>query len=357
MRKNTSDDKRIAIQKLNRFCVEVLMKSGLTAANAKTTADVLVMTDTWGTFSHGTGALLNYTHALQAGGIDHSAQPEVLSEAPSWAIIDGRSSMGMLSCCMAMNLAIEKARSCTIAWTGVRNGSHFGAAGYYANLAADQNMIGIAMSNADPNMTIPGAMGHTMGNNPFAFAVPAGKEYTLLLDIALSAAAHGKILTMKMQGRPIPSGWITDADGLPTNDLTHWPATGSLMPMAGHKGYGIAILVEVLAGLLTGAGMLGEIKSWVFDPEEKASLGQAFIAINIGALLPIESFQQRADKMIQQLRDMPKAKGSDRIYVPGEIEWEKREDSLRNGIPLPETTLSNLHRVGEECGIDPRMLY
>ncbi|WP_256366818.1 Ldh family oxidoreductase [Acidobacterium sp. S8] len=356
MSKKTSGDRRIAVQKLNSFCVEVLMKAGLTTANAKTTADVLVMTDTWGTFSHGTGALLNYTHALQAGGIDRSAQPEVLSEGPSWAIIDGRSGRGMPSCCMAMNLAIEKARTCTIAWTGVRNGSHFGEAGYYANLAADQNVIGIAMSNADPNMTIPGTRGHTIGNNPLAYAVPAGKERPILLDIALSAVAYGKITAMKTQGQSIPLNWITDTDGLPTNDLSNWPATGSMMPMAGHKGYGIAILVEVLAGLMTGAGLLGELKSWVFTPGEKASLGQGFIAINVGALLPVESFQQRVDSLIRQLRQAPKAKGSDRIYVPGEIEWERREDCLRNGIPLPAAVLASLYRAGEERGVDPNLL-
>jgi LDH2 family malate/lactate/ureidoglycolate dehydrogenase len=347
----------IKVDNLTRFCEEVLLKEGLKPEQAKTIADVLVMTDTWGTFSHGTGALLNYIRAMRAGGIEPSATPEVVTDGPSWAIIDGHSGMGMPSCCMAMNLAIEKARSCTIAWVGVRNSSHFGAAGFYANMAAQENMIGIAMSAADPNMVIPGARGHIIGNNPLAYAVPAGKEHPILLDIALSATAFGKIMGMKTLRQPIPPNWITDEDGLTTTSLENWPATGSLMPMAGHKGYGLAILVEVLAGLLAGGAILSEMKSWVNNPAEKAHLGQAFIAINAGAILPFQNFELRVEEMIHQLRSAPKAKGSDRTFVPGEIEWEKRENSLKLGVPLPESIVASLHSAGRECGIDPAILH
>jgi ureidoglycolate dehydrogenase (NAD+) len=347
----------IKVHHLTRFCEEVLLKEGLQPSHAGTIADVLVMTDTWGTFSHGTGALLNYTRAMRAGGIESSVTPEVVAEGLSWAVIDGHAGMAMPSCNMAMNLAIEKACSSTIAWVGVRNSSHFGAAGYYANMAAQKKMIGIAMSTADPNMVIPGARGHVIGNNPLAYAVPAGKEHPILLDIALSASAFGKIMGMKTLVQPIPPNWITDDDGLATTSLENWPATGSMMPMAGHKGYGLAILVEILAGLLVGGATLAEMKSWVNNPTEKANLGQAFIAINAGAILPFQSFEQRVEEMIQQLRDAPKAKGSDRIFVPGEIEWEKRENSMKYGIPLPDAVVASLHRAGEECGIDPAILH
>jgi LDH2 family malate/lactate/ureidoglycolate dehydrogenase len=343
--------KLVSVEKLKEYCIAILSKAGLNQDDANTVSEVLVMTDTWGTFSHGTGALLNYVRALRAGGINRSSKPEILSEGSSWAVIDGHSGMGMTSCCMAMNVAIKKARTSTIAWCGVRNSSHFGAAGYYANMAADQDMIGISMSNADPNMVVPGARGHTIGNNPFAYAVPVGTGHPILLDIALSAAAHGKIKSMKALGKPIPSSWITDAEGRPTSDLSNWPATGSLMPMAGHKGYGIAMLVEVIAGLLTGAGILDEVKSWVFNPEESSHLGQAFIAINIGAILPIDSFKARIDSMILQIRQAPTATGSDRIYMPGEIEWEKRDNALKSGISLPDPVISSLRQAGQESGI------
>src|SRR6266536_1932815 len=167
-----STSKRVFPEKLTKFCVGVLAKAGLKPQDAQTVADVLVMTDTWGTFSHGTGALANYVNTMKTGGIDPSATPEVSAGGTGWAIVDGHSSMGMLSSSLAMNLAIEKARESTISWVGVRDSSHFGAAGYYANMAARQNMIGIAMSNADPNLVVPGARGHVIGNNLVAYAVP-----------------------------------------------------------------------------------------------------------------------------------------------------------------------------------------
>jgi ureidoglycolate dehydrogenase (NAD+) len=351
-----STSKRVFPAKLTQFCASVLTKAGLTPHDAQIVADVLVMTDTWGTFSHGTGALANYVNTMKAGGINPSAVPEVIAQGTGWAIVDGHSSMGMLGSSMAMNLAIEKARKSTISWVGVRESSHFGAAGYYANLAARQNMVGIAMSNADPNMVVPGARGHIVGNNPLAYAVPTGEEHPLLLDIALSAVAAGKILGMKALGQPIPPSWLTDAEGLPTSEVRDWPISGSMLPMAGHKGYGIALLIEVLAGALTGAGMLSEVKSWILQSTETSHLGQAFMALNVGAIIPIQRFKQRVDQIIRELHQSPKAKGSNRVYVPGEIEWGKREDALKNGIQLPEQVLASLHRVGHELGLDTQLL-
>jgi LDH2 family malate/lactate/ureidoglycolate dehydrogenase len=348
--------KRISPEKLREFCVQAFVKCGITPERAGIIADVLVMTDTWGTFSHGTGALKHYVNTMKAGGINPTASPEVIAEGASWAVVDGHSCMGMLSCTLAMTMAIEKARKSTIAWVGVRNSSHFGAAGYYANMAVDQGMIGIAMSNADPNMVVPGARGHVIGNNPMAYAVPAGDEFPILFDIALSAVAAGKIYAKKALGQSIPSDWITDADGLPTSDPSQWPHSGSMMPMAGHKGYGIALLIEVLAGVLTGAGMLSEVKSWMWSSDQPSRLGDAFIAIDVGAILPLEDFKRRVDHVIREIRQAPKAKGSERVYAPGEMEWEKRKDALKNGIPLPEPVFADLDRVGKQLGLDTHLL-
>jgi LDH2 family malate/lactate/ureidoglycolate dehydrogenase len=347
--------KRVFPEKLTRFCVGALIKVGLKPPDAQIVADVLVMTDTWGTFSHGTGALANYVKTIKNGGINASAVPAVMAEGTGWAVVDGHSSMGMLGSSLAMNLAIEKARQNTIAWVGVRDSSHFGAAGYYANMAARSNMIGIAMSNADPNMVVPGARGHVIGNNPIAYAVPAGDEHPLLLDIALSAVAAGKILGMKALGQAIPASWLTDAEGLPTSEVGDWPNSGSMTPMAGHKGYGIALLIEVLAGALSGAGMLSEAKSWILQPAEVSRLGQAFLVINVGGIIPIEHFKLRVDQIIREIRQSAKAKGSDRIYVPGEIEWQKRDDALKNGIPLPEQAFASLADIGKQLGLDMRL--
>jgi ureidoglycolate dehydrogenase (NAD+) len=348
--------KRLPVEKLHRFCAQALEKAGLTPEDAAIVSDVLVMTDTWGTFSHGTSALRNYLISLRAGGMNPKSVAEVVADGDSWAVVDGHNGMGMLGCCLAMNIAIEKARTNMIAWAGVRNSNHFGAAGYYANMAVRHDMVGIAMSNADPNMVVPGARGHIIGNNPLAYAVPAGKEYPILLDIALSAVAAGKITAMKALAQPIPPTWLTDEDGMPTAEVGDWPATGSMMPMAAHKGYGIALLIETMAGLIPGAGVLDEVKSWILNPSAAGGLGQAFIVINPAIILPIEHFKGRVDTMIRKLRESPKAKGSSRVYLPGEIEWERREDALRNGILLPEPVLASLHCAAQDIGLEPGLL-
>jgi ureidoglycolate dehydrogenase (NAD+) len=211
--------KRLSVEKLRKFCIDALEKAGLSSNDAEIVADVLVMTDTWGTFSHGTGALRNYLTSLRAGGMNPHSKSEVVAEGDTWVVVDAHSGMGMPGCC----LAIEKARTHAIAWAGVRNSSHFGAAGYYANMAVRHDMLGIAMSNADPNMVVPGARGRIIGNNPLACAVLAGEEYPILLDIALSAVAAGKIIAMKELGQPIPSTWLTDADGMPVDEVGDWP--------------------------------------------------------------------------------------------------------------------------------------
>ena len=284
-----------------------------------------------------------------------AADPEVKQEGGSWTIVDGHSGMGMLGSLLAMELAIEKAAENTISWVGVTNSSHFGAAGYYANMAAQRGMIGIAMSNADPNMVVPGARGHVIGNNPLAYAIPAGKEHPILLDIALSAVAAGKIFAMKAEGKSIPDTWLTDAEGLPISDVGDWPNSGSMVPMAGHKGYGLALMIEILPALLP-AGVLNEAKSWLLQSNEPTNLGHAFIAINVDHIIPIDIFKGRIDGIVQQIRNSPKAKGSERIYVPGEIEWQKYEDSAVRGIPLPALVFESLYQVGRELGVDTSRL-
>lgn len=344
--------KRIPVNRLHKFCVEALVKTGMQPTAAMTVADVLVMTDTWGIFSHGTGALRNYVRCLIAGGIDPHAAPKVVNEGNSWAIVDAHAGMGMLAARLAIETAVRNAQTQTVSWVGVKNSSHFGAAGYYANMAVEQKMIGIAMSNTDPNMVVPGGRGNAMGNNPLACGIPAGDEYPILLDIASSAVAAGKIIAMKALAQPIPSGWLTDAEGIPATEIGNWPASGSMVPMAGHKGYGIALLIEILAAMLTGAAMLDEVNSWILSPAIPAGLGHAFVVINPAAIIPFPEFQARIDQMIRKIRSSPKAKNSARIYLPGEIEWERRRDALANGIALPGSVLEALYGTGQDLNID-----
>ena len=350
--------KLVSPEKLRALCIHALQSAGLDDKDAGSVAQVLVMTDTWGTYSHGTNHLRNYLKKIHAGGINPQAKPEIVLEGQSWAILDGNAAMGMVSACRGMDLAIEKAKADGLGYVAVRNSNHFGAAGFYANMAVKHDMIGVAMSNTDPNMAAPGGRTSVIGNNPFAYAVPAGEEYPVILDIALSATASTKIFAAKAKGNIVPEGWITNADGLPTTEAGNWPGVGSMLPMAGHKGYGLAILVEVLAGVLSGSAVTREVKGWLGPLiSEPSGTGHAFIAIDVGKFMPIGVFKQRMDGMIRNIKNSPKAKGADRIWLPGEMEWERRKVALKDGIPLPEIVLNSLEKLSKEVGRDFQDLF
>jgi ureidoglycolate dehydrogenase (NAD+) len=353
MHREQPAQKRIRVEDLHGFCVEAMLKSGMRQEDARVTADVLVTTESWGVHTHGTKHLGMYLARVRAGGIDATAVPQVVTEGPAWAMVDARKAMAMVSSHFAMELAIRKARSSGMGYVGVKQSTHFGAAGYYAYLAAREGMIGIAMSNVDANMNAPGARGGVIGNNPFAYAVPAGTDNPVILDMALSTVAAGKIFAARERGESIPDTWIVDGDGLPTTNTADYPRLGTLLPMAGHKGYGLAVMVEVLAAVLTGASYTRDVKSWVLDLDQVTDEGHAFIALDVGAMMPPDLFAARMAGMARSIREAPRAKGADRIYLPGEKEWEKRAEALKNGIRLPDDVVANLLKMGEELRLRP----
>ncbi len=317
------------------------------------TADVLVTTDTMGVFTHGTKSLRGYVRRLRAGGLRADARPAIASEGPAWAIVDGGSALGMVAATFAMQTAIDKAARAGIAYVGVRNTSHFGAAGFYAHLATQRDMVGIAMANDFPTMSAPGSRGAVTGSNPLAYAIPAAEERPILLDMATSTVAGGKVYAARSTGRPIPDTWIVGPDGLPTTDGALFPNEATLTPMAGHKGYGLALLIESLSALATGAAMTWQVRNWLqSDPALPTGHGSAFIAINIGAMEPIERFKGRVDALIRELRASPRAAGAGRIYVPGEMEWERRQQALTEGIEFPDDVIDNLRGTAEDLQID-----
>ena len=326
---------------LKAFLVAAMRKCGLRAADAEVTADVLVTTDTWGTYTHGSKQLRPLLQ-LSPDRMDIRAKPEVIAEGSGWALVDGHYALATVTSCHAMRIAIRKARTAGIAFVGVRNSNHFGGAGYYANLAAQKDLIGLAMTNTNPLMAVPGAASMVLGTNPFSYAVPAGREKPVFLDIATSVVAASKAISAKALGQPVPPGWLVDKEGIPTTDPSRYPEEGALLPMAGHKGYGLALMIEILCATLTGADMLGEVKLWLEDHPGPLNQGHAFMAIDIKKFMPAHRFKERMDRMIQEIKSAPKAKGSDRIYLPGEIEWDHRERALAQGMSLPEHVIERL---------------
>ena len=344
---------KIKLDKLRRFSVEALVKAGMSEEDASTTAEVLITTDTFGVMTHGTKNLYQYILKMQAGGLDAKAVPTVEGEGPSWAIINGNKAVGMVSACKAMNLAVKKAKETGIAYVGVKNSCHFGAAGYYANLAAKEGLIGLSMSNADPVIAVPNGCKKAIGTNPFSFAAPLGNGKSVFLDIALSNVAALKVIMAQEKGQAIPDTWLVDNEGLPTTDAAKFPKEASLQPMAAHKGYGLAVLVEILASVITGAGLLSEIASWNLDLTSVNNAGHAFIAIDVSKMIPPEVFNARINQMASEIKNGPKAKGAEKIFLPGEMEWDKRSAALESGeIEITDAMAESYRKLSELTGVN-----
>lgn len=342
----------IKLDVLKKFCEDALVKAGVSPQNAEIVADTLITTDTFGVMTHGTKNLGQYIQKMYAGGLDAKAEPIIEADGPAFAVLNGNKAIGMVSACKAMNLAVKKAKEVGIAYVGVRNSCHFGAAGYYANLAAKEGLIGISMSNADPVIAVPNGCTKAIGTNPFSFAAPTADGKSVFLDIALSNVAALKVIMAQEKKQAIPDTWLVDEEGLPTNDAYKFPKNASLQPMAAHKGYGLAVLVELLASVITGAGILSEVASWNLDMSSANNAGHAFIAIDISKMIPMDVFNSRMAQMMDELKNGPKAKGAEKIFLPGEMEWEKREQVLKTGeLTLTDAMVSSLQQLADSMGL------
>ena len=347
-----STRKNIQPDDLKRFCIAAMVKAGLSEEDAELSANVFVKTDTWGTFTHGTRQIRGLMKNARRGRLVAKAREKIVTEGPSWAIIDACDGMPPSICFRAVQLAVKKARVSGMCYIGIRGSSHYGAAGFYSNLIAENGMIGLSMCNVEPCMTVPGGKSKILGTNPIAYAAPTGTDRTIMLDIATSAVAATKIFAAKNEGRSIPDTWLVDEDGIPTTDPNEFPEKGAQLPMAGHKGYGLAVLVELLTATLSGAAMMSGVQSWVADTDEPSNQGHAFLAINVGSMMPLEEFHARIATMSEEIKGASTAKGGT-IFLPGEIEWNNRDKALTEGISMPEDVLISLRGLAEDSEIDP----
>lgn len=348
---------RVSADILHAFCVEALRRAGTTESHARITADTLVTTDTWGTFTHGTKLLRDYVRRIQAGGLRTDVEPRVVASGPAWSIVDGGSCLGHVTSAFAMNDAISRAKKTGIAYVGVKNSCHFGAAGYYAWLAAKAGLIGISMANDIPSVAAAGSRRSVTGSNPIAYAVPNGSDDPILLDMAISTVAGGKVYAAYQRGEPIPDHWLLDSEGRASTDSSLYPANGSLTPMAGYKGYGIALLIEALSGLLTGASITWQVGSWIgSDPKKPTDHGAAFIAIDIATMMPPDQFAMRVKHLIDEIHQSPTANGVDRVLVPGEREWNHRRKALAQGIDLPSDVVGKLVGLASDLNMHAEWL-
>jgi ureidoglycolate dehydrogenase (NAD+) len=337
---------------LQQRVAAMLMACGMKPIHAEETAEALVTTDAMGVFTHGTKLLAGYVKKLQGGGYSATAQPMVEREGPGWAIVDAHSALGQVGCTFAIRKAIEKARNVGVAYVGIRNTGHIGAAGYFASLAAREGCIAMVTGNDIPSVAAPGSRKAVLGSNPLAYAVPVFDGDPILLDIATAAVAGGKVYAAIRRGESIPPNWLIGPDGLPTTDGNLYPQNVSLAPMAGHKGYGLGLWCEIMSAILPGGNMTWQVGSWIFDSPDRPSWHNAsFMVFDVTAFASREEFQQRLRNLIDELHASPTAEGVERVVLPGEHEWNRYHKALEQGIMLPLDVQESLQRAAEMTGV------
>ena len=325
--------------------------AGLPPDDARLVADTLVQADLWGHQSHGVLRLPWYLARLKAGVCTVVAAPSFVVDAGAVAVIDGGDAMGQVLTAHAMRDAIRRAKAHGIAAVALRNSNHFGTALYFTLMAARAGCVAFLSTNASPAMAPWGGRQKTVGTNPWSWAAPAGKYAPMVLDIANTGVARGKIYLARQKGQPIPEGWAIDAEGAPTTDAAA-AIDGIILPMAGHKGYAIAAMMDMLSGVLTGSAF-GTGVAGPYQTERKSGAGQMMIVLNIEAFQPLPDFEARMERMIGELKAVPLAVGHEEIFYPGEIEARNEVRNRRDGLVLPTDTIRDLEKVADECGLEP----
>jgi LDH2 family malate/lactate/ureidoglycolate dehydrogenase len=325
--------------------------AGLPPDDARLVADTLVQADLWGHQSHGVLRLPWYLARLKAGVCTVVAAPSFVVDAGAVAVIDGGDAMGQVLTAHAMRDAIRRAKAHGIAAVALRNSNHFGTALYFTLMAARAGCVAFLSTNASPAMAPWGGRQKTVGTNPWSWAAPAGKYAPMVLDIANTGVARGKIYLARQKGQPIPEGWAINAEGAPTTDAAA-AIDGIILPMAGHKGYAIAAMMDMLSGVLTGSAF-GTGVAGPYQTERKSGAGQMMIVLNIEAFQPLPDFEARMERMIGELKAVPLAVGHEEIFYPGEIEARNEVRNRRDGLVLPTDTIRDLEKVADECGLEP----
>lgn len=338
------------------FCADALSAAGVPADAAAVIARNLVEADLRGVESHGVVRLPIYVKRLLAGAINPTPVIRVVRETRTTAVIDGDNGMGQWVAIEAMRRAVGKAADGDCAFVSVRGSNHFGAAAPYAMMAVDAGMIGLAFTIGGINHMTPwGGAEAILGNNPFAVALPAGRERPVVLDMACSVAARGKIIVAAKEGMPIPADWAVGPDGAPTTDAIQALA-GFVQPMGGAKGYALTLVIGMLSTMLSGAGFGSEVTHMYDDLERPQNIGHLLGVLPVEAFVPAADYAARMDKAIAEVRGVRRAPGVERVFLPGEREALSMERRLKEGIPLGQGVLAELVALGDELGVPVRGL-
>ncbi|PLS18642.1 ureidoglycolate dehydrogenase [Bacillus sp. M6-12] len=327
-------DRIVSHQFLRKLVIKKLSAVNVREEEANTVADVLVHANLRGVDSHGVLRTEHYVKRIKEGGLNTRSSHSIEQTGPSTAMYDGDNGFGHDVSKKAMEHAITLAQKTGIGAVGVKRSSHCGALSYFVKQAADEHLIGIAMTHTDTIVVPFGAAEPYFGTNPIAFGFPAKQEKPIILDLATSNAAFGKILNAKEYGKTIPEDWGVDQEGIPTTDPDK---VAYLLPFGGAKGYGFSMVVDIFSGLLTGSAFGPHIAKMYDDYNKMRELGHFFMVIDPAKFTLAESFLSNMDRMIQEIHALKPANGFTRVLVPGEPESLSEEKRLNNGIPIPES--------------------
>jgi uncharacterized oxidoreductase len=342
-----------SVTQLTRFGIEIFKAFDAPDEEARSVSELLVEANLTGYDSHGVIRIPRYVQGLRSGRIKPGAAVQVLDDRPSTAVVDGNWGFGQIVAQKAMRIAIEKAATAGISSVGIRRCNHVGRLNTYSEMAARRGMIGIAVCNSSPHVAPFGGRDGLLGTNPICVAIPAGDAPPFVLDMATSVHAHGRVMVRKARGDPCPEGWLLDSEGQPTRDPAVLDAGGTIRPLggeAGYKGYGLSLVVDVLGGILTGAG--SSSSEAYRSRAVYGGNGVFMIVLNIENFLSLNEFQRRFDGLLRRVKTSRTAPGFPQILVPGEPERRVRERRSREGIFVEAATWTELRSIAGQLRID-----
>jgi L-2-hydroxycarboxylate dehydrogenase (NAD+) len=353
MTANTSTLQRFTPAQLEAFITRAMQAVAVPASDAKIIAELMTRADVNGAEGHGIFRLPQYVRRIKGGAVNVQPNIRTVREARAMALVDGDNGMGHLVMRYATQTAIAKAKEAGVAWTGVKWSNHAGPASLYASMPLEHDMIGLYLAVGNANHLPPwGGLDMLLSTNPIAVAIPAGEESPVVLDMATTVAAYGKVKTKAQRGEMMPEGWMMDRQGRPLLDARR-ASEGFLLPIGGYKGYGLALVFGLLAGTLNGAAMGKDVVDFNADDRTPTNTGHVIVAISVEAFQPVGQFKRSVDVLVRDIRNSQRLPGVDRIWLPGEQSHAKREERLRLGVPMPGALLANLNELAAQLSIEP----
>lgn len=345
-----NDTIKISPAALQHWVTEILVAIGLSQKDASLVAHSLVEADARGVHSHGCMRVGLYVNRIERGAVDPVAQPELLRERGAMALVDGHNASGQVVSKFAMHKAIKLAEKFGISFVTARNSNHYGASAYYSMMALEKSMVGFSSSIGGGNLMAPyGAADKRIGNNPFSYAFPAFEKDAVVLDMAQSVVAKGKIMMAQKTNSPIPSDWALGPNGLPTTD-PHEATQGFLRTMGDYKGSGLSIVVGMLSSMISSAA-IGPTLRDVYEDFKPLNKGHSFSAIRIDFLMDSKEFRRNMDRQIDFIKSSKRAEGVAEIYLPGELEAKTYRHQMQDGIKMPSEVIDELISLSAKLNV------